>query len=151
MSESNGHVLAYIHDGYTINGYIAAVPRLHPEMRFVYRPMLVQNRSVIFREIRLATDARKTESIAAAAIKSQLVSWDVVDHQGSAVTIEVPHALRLQQALFQKLFSIVTGDVPSDEDPLIQAGEQAEATDQDLRDAFAGTTPEEHEAAAVKN
>ena len=151
MSELNGHPLAYIHDGYTINGYIAAEPRLYPAIRFVYRAMLNQNRSVIYRQIEQTADARKGESIAAAAIKSQLVSWDVVDHESKCIPIEVPHILRLQPILFQRLFRVITGSSPSDEDPDEQADEQAEDAEQSLQDALAGTTPEEHEAAAVKN
>jgi hypothetical protein len=151
MSESNGAVSAYIHDGYTLAGYIAAVPRLHPALRFVYRPMLTQNRSVVYRQIEQTNDARKEESIAAATIKSQLVSWDMTDHRGAGVPLEVPHILRSQPMMFQRLFRIVTGSGPSDEDPEAAADEQAEDAEQSLQDALAGAAPEEHEAAAVKN
>ncbi|ANS03308.1 hypothetical protein [uncultured Mediterranean phage uvDeep-CGR2-KM19-C37] len=152
MSTLNGAgTLAYIHDGYTLKGYIAATPRLHPALRFDYRPMLTQNRSVIYRQIEQTQDARKEESIAAATVRSQLVSWDMVDHEGTSVPLEVPHILRSQPMLFQRLFRIVTGSSPSDEDPESHADEQAEDAEQSLHDALAGTTPEEHEAAAVKN
>ncbi len=35
----------YFHDGYTQSGFIAAVPRMHGELRFTYRPALVEERS----------------------------------------------------------------------------------------------------------
>jgi hypothetical protein len=112
---------------------------------------LTQNRSVVYRQIEQTRDARKEEAIAAATVKSQVLSWDMVDYQGTSIPLEVPHILRSQPMLFQRLFRIITGSSPSDEDPEAQADEQAEDADQCLQDALAGTTPEEHEAAAVKN
>ena len=73
----NGQVLGYIHDGYTISAYISALPRLYPELRFSYRPVLSQNRAVIFRQIASIDDPRKEESIAAQAIKAQMIDWDL--------------------------------------------------------------------------
>ena len=109
MSESNGKACGYIHDGYTRRGYINAAKHLHPALRFEYRPMLLQNRSVIFRQIEQAHDPSREETVAARAVASQLKWWDLKDHKGETVAIALDHVLNVEPNLSVKLFQIEIG------------------------------------------
>lgn len=140
--------LGYIHDGYTLPGYIAAAPRLHPSLQFTFRPILSQNRAVIFRQIASANDPRREESLAAQAVKAQLVEWDLKDHKGEIVPIDVPAILRVQPRLMNRLFRIVMGDEAGDEDPNLSDEQRSDAVEAELAAALAGGTPEE---TAAKN
>lgn len=140
---TNGTPLGYIHDGYTADGFIAESPRLHPSLRFTYRPMLAQNRTVVFREIAKCTDPRKEETLAAQTIKSQVLSWDLVDENGKAVDLTVSNILRVQPRLLSRLFDVVTGTQASDEDPQRSSDENAKQAEDQLAAAFAGKSPEE--------
>lgn len=142
----NFSVLGYIHDGYTVPGYIAASPRLHPALRFTFRPVLSQNRAVIFRRIANANDPRREESLAAQAIAAQLLDWDLRDHKGEAVAIEASQILRLQPRLMNRLFRIVMGDEAGDEDPLLTDDARDQDAESELAAALAGCTPEEADA-----
>jgi hypothetical protein len=141
-------ILGYIHDGYTLPGYIAAAPRLYPALRFTFRPILSQNRAVIFRQIASANDPRREESLAAQAVKAQLVDWDLKDHKGEVVPIDVPSILRMQPRLMNRLFRVLMGDEAGDEDPNLSDGQRSDAAEAELVAALAGCTPEE---AAAKN
>ena len=148
--EKNGTPCGYIADGYTLTAYLAEVPRLYPALRFTYRAVLAQNRAVIFREMDKAaeTDPRKAESISAAAMVAQLVSWDLVDQKGEAVPISASNILRLQPTLGVRLFRVLMGREAPDEDPAIEAVERNEQSSAQLAAALAGKAPEE---ADVKN
>lgn len=147
----NGRLSAYIHDGYTVAGYIQEVPRLYPAVRFTFRPVLSQNRAVVFQEIQLTTDARKGETIAAELVKSQILSWDIVDHEGNAVEITTTNALRIQPLLFNRLFKVIIGDRAPDEDPNVSAPQRNRDSEASLAAALSGETPEATEAADAKN
>jgi hypothetical protein len=142
LSES-AEALGYIHDGYTMHGYITAVPRLHSSLRFTFRPILSQNRAVILRQIASANDPRREESLAAQAIKAQLIDWNLTNHRGEPVPLEASHLLRVQPQLFSRLFRIVMGDEPSDEDPSVSDSVRDRDVESDLAAALAGVTPEE--------
>jgi hypothetical protein len=143
---SDQHVLGYIHDGYTMSGYITAAPRLYPALRFTFRPVLSQNRAVIFRQIAGAGDPRREESLAAQAIKAQLVDWDLKNHQGQPVAIEVSSILRVQPRLMNRLFRIVMGDEAGDEDPTLSDERRSASSEGELAAALAGLSPEEADA-----
>lgn len=142
--------LGYIHDGYTRSAYIAARPRLHPELRFQYRPMLSQNRAVIFHQI-AALEPDDAERVAAEAIRAQLVSWDLQDHTGSNVAITVANLLRVEPNLAVRLFQVVTGRDATDEDPAWSQERSDELADKRLARALSGATPESEERADVGN
>ena len=110
-------ILAYIHDGYTREAYIQPHPRLYPALRFTYRPVLAQDRAVIYRHIERTNDPRKEETIAAEFMRRQLLDWDVTNAGGEAVALEVTNILRLQPRLLTRLFRIVMGDESPDEEP----------------------------------
>ena len=103
--------LAYIPDGYTVDGYIEREERLYPACRLKYRPATTQERSAYFSLIEREKDAKKEEEIAAEAIKLHVLSWDLKKPDGSAVEITVLEILRIQPLLFQKMFSVITGQM----------------------------------------
>ena len=105
MSEGNGF---FIDDGQELQGFIAAVPRLHPALRFSYRPTLYTERTKLMRRVN-ADEADMTAEIAHVANK--LTSWNA----GREPTKEnIEH---LPPSLTAKLINIVTGYTASDPDP----------------------------------
>jgi hypothetical protein len=117
--------VGFIGDGYTEQGYIAEVPRLHPAMRFKFRPFLQEDRS------RLLNENDKLKAIQATAntavkLADKLIEWDLKDAAGEPVTKDDKSIRRLKPALYMRLLGIVMGLDASDEDPDAKA-----ATDDD--------------------
>ena len=108
--------LSYIHDGYTQDGYIAAVPRLHGALRFAYRPTLVEERSQLV-DVASRLRAQLYDRHLAAFVADKLISWDLSDGSGVDVPVAAESILRLQPELFAKLHRIVLGRAASDVDP----------------------------------
>jgi hypothetical protein len=127
----------YFHDGYTQNGFIAAVPLMHGSLRFTYRPALVEERSQL-------SDAAATlkpqlyDRQAAIFTAQKLVLWDLADVQGREVAISAEALLRLQPGLFVKLHRIVLGWIPTDVDPDWPAETVARALDDETDSVFSG-------------
>jgi len=150
MNESiTPYLSPYIHDGYTVNGYIEADERIHAEVRFTYRPVLAQDRSVIMRQIQMANDPRKEEAIAAAAIAGYVKSWDIrkPKEPGSDELVSVPikasEVLRLNVRLTNRLYRIVMGDSAPDEDPNDIAASGESDAEKELQAALNGVAPED--------
>ena len=133
---------AYIHDGYTKTAYIAPENGNYPAVRFEYRAMLTQDRSVVANRIEKTSDARKVDQITAATITSCISSWDIKKHDGEEVSLDTAEVLRIQPALFRKIFYILMSYSPTDVDPDLDPVEQADEADAELEAALAGTTPE---------
>lgn len=146
--QSNGQTVGYFHDGYTVDGYIDGVDRLYPAVRFRFRPMLTQNRAVIDNQISLSRDPRKTESIAAQVICAQLEAWDLVKPDGETIKLTVSEVLRIPPALMNRLYRVVMGMDPPDEDPDVPDAQRDDNADEAVTAALAGQTPED---AAAKN
>lgn len=117
-----------IRDGYTRTGYIAAVERLHDELRFEYRPMLPE-------QVETLQDAteKKTPSegirLVAAALAKQITSWSETageDANATPVPINFEHVRRLHFSVINKLYRIVAGISPSDPVPEAKEAEQDE-------------------------
>ncbi len=122
--------LAYIPDGCTEQGYIAAQKRLHPACRFEYRPFLVEERGrFVAQNAKLQAGAR--ERNAAEQLIKRIASWDLVDKNGDPLERTAANVLKIKPALYERLLAIVTGLDASDEDPEAAADEQA-TFDQDL-------------------
>lgn len=133
---------AFLHDGYTRKGFIGAVPGLFPEIRFTFRPMLTQDRSVMTDRLTKAKP-EMADRISAEAVAARISEWDVTDSRGELVPISMANVLRLQPSALGRLFAIVTGTLPTDIDPEWSAGEQEAEADEQLRFAISGTRPEE--------
>jgi hypothetical protein len=112
--------LAYIPDGYTEDGFIAAEPGIHPAVNFTYRPML--HEEVVQVDVEAA---RKSGSNlpAARALAEKLVEWDIVDHKGKPLTIGFEVLSKLRGKLFLKLWAIVAGFRASDDKPANETGQ----------------------------
>lgn len=138
----------FIPDGYTRKGFIKAIPGLHGEVRFSYRPMLPgqrdSTRNAINRE-----RGEKASTLQAAAIAGHLTSWDCVypedgpdeNLRGKIVPISVENVRHLIPSLFDRLFVIIGGMDASDPEPEAAPAEQKEYADLLLQAAESGGAP----------
>lgn len=114
-------MLGLIEDGYTEDGYIAEEPRLHPALRFRYRPMLSAERAQAMREMERAVkspNAKQSEIVSARLMASRIEEWDLQNSQGETVPITEEILLKVKPHLSNRLYAIVIlGTSPSDEDP----------------------------------
>lgn len=104
----------FIRDGYTEQGYIAEIPRLHQSLTFDYRPFTNEQRQQLIQEngkLGEANAARNSAKVLATKIKS----WDLHDEKGNVAPISPLAILHLRPALYDRLFVIVLGLAPSDE------------------------------------
>src|SRR5436309_10839864 len=98
----------YLADGYTQPGYLKAVPNLYEDLRFTYRPAVIEERSQIlagFSTTKPDAFDRKVAQFLAQKFKT----WDVVDPRGQDVEVSAAAILRLPPELFQKLWQVVGG------------------------------------------
>jgi len=103
-------------DGYTENGYIAAVNGLHGELRFTFRPLLVQEQA------KWVKGANNMQSEAwnrqcAVLMCERIKSWSLTTDDDKPLAVTANWILRLKPALFSKLYGILLGTEPSDMDP----------------------------------
>lgn len=108
----------FIDDGYTEQGYIAAVDGIHGALEFEFRPALVKLADKITGM--LQTDRPNWEGFADSAAKALardpglLKSWSLKNGKGDAVAITEANLLRVRNQMFHKLWMIVAGQLPSD-------------------------------------
>ena len=75
-------------DGYSEEAYIDAIERMHPAVRFKYRPIRVLDRVQIVGELRdlnAKGKAQNAESLIAQEIANRIFSWDFLDSNGSVI------------------------------------------------------------------
>lgn len=139
MSATNGVTLGYINDGQTRSGYVQAVPRLYPAVRFKFRPVLARDRAVIVGRVSRGDDT-EAEKVAAWLLATNIVEWDLRMGDGQTVPLETRHTKRLQPMLLQKLYLIVLGAVASDEDPeeVEESFDELNAFERDMEAALKG-------------
>ncbi len=109
--------LAYIHDGYTRNGHIKAVPGLHPEVKFTFRPATAAQVELILGKTRREQNDDAVTSFHSQVIASHVIEWDIQDEKKRPLEIKVDKIRRLQSGVFGKLFGMVIGQIPSEETP----------------------------------
>jgi hypothetical protein len=126
-----------IPDGYEEPGYIAEQPGLYPEVRFVYRPMRVDERDTL---ARASSGKQPSEycKILAAAMASRIVSWDLNAADGNALAVCAATAFTLRPRLFDRLYGIICGDSPSDIDPKAAPQARNEEAEAALQAAIEG-------------
>jgi len=129
----------YFDDGYTRDGFVAAVPRLHGALRFRYRPTLVEQRGEL-REAVAKLDSPGCTRHVAAFLASQLVAWDLVDRRRQPVAVAADTLLRIHPELLIKVQNIVLGYVPSDVDPAWDEPTEQRVLDEAAAAALAGST-----------
>src|SRR5262245_30308487 len=115
----------YISDGFTESAFLKGVARLYDDVRFSYRPLLIDERSE-FLDCTGKLSPAQRERETAKLMAGKLVSWDVTDRNGNALPANADNLLRLRPVLFQRLSFVVLGIEAPDEDPNGTPEEQAE-------------------------
>ena len=121
-------------DGYTEQGYLKAVPGMHPDVRFLFRPMSTPQRAKLLNAGDKTKDQLKLFRLQAEAIIEEwklLLEWNITDVAGKALPVTVESMMKLKPRLFFGIIAIITGTEPSDIDDEAPH-RQAEAT-KDLR------------------
>jgi hypothetical protein len=141
----------FIPDGYEEQGYIAERPRMFPALRFVYRPMIAEDRDVIITQSGRKPPA-EYHKVLRAAMVSRMKEWNATDDKGQPLPISSTTLRNLRPRLFDRLYSIVSGDEPSDIDPASTPTQQNEAADAALEAAISGKpAPQAKQEADAKN
>lgn len=102
-----------IRDGYTRAGYIEAVPRLHEELVFEYRPMIPEEVEQLNDALSRAQPTQVTHRVAA-AVFTHLKSWSEVDESGKPVPLSFEAIRLLPYPMLSQLRRIIEGTMPSD-------------------------------------
>jgi hypothetical protein len=113
---------AWIPDGYSGKGFIAAVPRLYEAVRFRYRPVPLDEGSD-FLESGYSCTAGQANKKTAELLAKHLISWDLKLANGQELPITADTLMHLNRVVFGKMAAIVLGQVASDEDPEDSASE----------------------------
>ncbi len=136
-----------IRDGYTQEGYIAAAERLHGELSFSFRPMLVDQRDALL-ELLEKKPARERSRYIALQLVKQVQEWDAQEPGGACVPLDVSHLKMLPP----NLFNIVAGYVASDAKPGQEPENAADDYEAELEALAAGASlGESKERRAEKN
>lgn len=106
----------YIDDGYTQDAYLNGKERLHPPLRFKYRPALLEERLAIWDGT--GKPLLKICKQGAAQMEKKILEWDLKDRHGADVKITATNLLHLPSDMFLSLQDIVFGFQPCDADPL---------------------------------
>lgn len=114
---NGNHRLSFVpDDGYTEEGFIKGTPGLHGDLRFTYRPFLVEERSKLLRELESLAQ-EKQDAIVAKTFTERLTHWNLKDQKGAVVSVSINIARRLKPSLFYRLWAILLGTDASDLDP----------------------------------
>lgn len=117
----------YIPDGYVETGYIAARKKLHGHLRFQYRPVLIDERSLFLDEYQRLEVHRKNRRLAE-FLTARLTSWDWMRPSPSKAGSQEPVPLNATETpdeilrhmhplMFDQLFGIIIGQEAGDDDP----------------------------------
>ena len=140
--------ISYFYDGYTRDGFVQAAPLVHGELRFRYRPALVEERSQLVDSAAIAkSDAYDRQ--AAAFMAQKIVAWSLVEQHGREVHVSAAALLRLQPELFVKVYRVIMGWAASDIDPRWPLEAVSEVAAEELAAAVQGRSvgeiAEEHD------
>ena len=105
---------AFIEDGYTEERYIKAVDRMHPEVRFKFRPILPEDRAAFIEDVATGSkqDPKKGERLVGQALADHLVEWSL------DLPPEPANIMLLKPSLMNRLSMIVLyARDPGDDDP----------------------------------
>lgn len=133
---------AFINDGYNRLGYIDEQPRLHPAVRFTYRPMLATERDILLGSAGRSSTGELAKQIDQAMAK-RIISWDIEDN-GRPVEITAANVSKIEPNLRDRLFWIISGSPVagnrhiSDIDPEWQK-EKGSQIDDEVERAINGT------------
>jgi len=130
----------YLEDGYTQEGYIAAVPGLFEALRFEFRPIVVAEQSAHYKEEKKFSGPAWAR-FAADFIARRLLSWSAARQDGAPVPLRGPDVAKIHPALFSRLYSILNGTDASDLDPEWSEAEKEESADYQFEAVRDETTP----------
>ena len=114
-------------DGYTEPGFIRAEEGLHGDLRFLFRPLLVERQAAIVTSLETMKSGPKVRKIAR-VLAEQITDWSLIDGQRDPVPVTEATASRLKFSLFYRLWGIVLGTEATDIDPQWEQ----ERTDEEL-------------------
>ena len=103
-------------DGYTEPGFIRAEEGLHGELRFSFRPLLVEQQAGIVASLETMKPGAKVRKIAQ-VIAEQVNQWSLTDAEDDPVPISEKTTRLLKFSVFYRLWGIVLGTEPTDIDP----------------------------------
>jgi hypothetical protein len=118
-------------DGLAFDGYVAAVPRLHPACEFKFRPMLAEEVRALSATI-AKQDLSQAQVTIAEQIGTRITEWNLQGVNGAVVPPSADSYRRICPELSEKLCGIVQGYRPSDRKP---TGEQVEGGIEQLRES----------------
>lgn len=132
----------FINDGYTESAYLRPIDRLHGEVRFQFRPMLVEERALVFEksgQVKQDDYERRSASL----IVKKLVSWSLTvpdNGEDKPLPITAINFLRLKPAIYTRITAIVLGLDTSDADPLLEQSHKMQQTDDVYESALNATS-----------
>lgn len=129
----------YINDGYTEEGFVAAVPGLHGELRFTFRPFTVEERAQVTNGLRNVQPHLHNRKYAIEAAK-KITAWSLRDGADKPVEVKADTVYAIRPALFDRLIDILLGYKPSDIDPQWAEAKKDEAVEDQFQAALAGTS-----------
>jgi hypothetical protein len=106
----------YQGDGYDRDMFVRGVPRLYGDLRFTCRCVLHEDAIAFFDRHKLVP-AVEYERKSAEFVASAMSAWDRTDRSGAAVPLTGAALLACPPPLWRRIFSIVFGNEPPDEDP----------------------------------
>jgi len=125
---------AFIQDGYTEERYIKAVERMHPEVRFKFRPILAEDRAAFIEETGSEQDPKKGERLVGQALADHLVGWSL------DLPPDPANIMKLKPSLMVRLSMIVLyARDPGDTDPTKTMDKKLEA---DATASFSASKPD---------
>jgi hypothetical protein len=144
-----GHI---IQDGRDETAYIRERDRLHPALRFTYRPMLQGERDQI-NSLMNQIPAQEFHDKCVTAMRHRLKAWDAVDADKKALPCNDEAILsRLQPTLFLRVWHIICGVDSGDPDPEAEREERNDEADTQLQAALEGRpVGDARQAEAEKN
>ncbi len=151
-STARNDVRVFPADGYTVQGYLRAIPDVfNRPLRFTYRPLphldVIELQDSFSKMTRLSYE-RKCASMMAA----RLIEWDLVDHKGEPMEICIESVLELGTSTFSRLFEIILGTGATDHDPGWDEGTKDEIAETEWQSVSDNTTPgQAREEANSKN
>lgn len=101
-----------ISDNYNLPGKIEAVKGMYPELRFLYRPALHEQRQQYLKAISLPHGGNNFEArtpTMASLVANHVKEWNVTDLNGSPAIISKENARLLHPSLLDALVDVILG------------------------------------------
>ena len=111
----------FIPDGYTAEGFCAETD-FYPAVHFQYRPCVgtehygFNAQQVALFKSEKPKDSEQARKNIATLLAKHLVSWDLLSPDGNPVEISLANLLRVEPNLSAKLYGIVMGYEPNDDE-----------------------------------